>query len=225
MSSDPRGDVRSPEADQPAGNRPELSVATLVRARGATLLEALERHLPDSRAHADGTASYAFALAAELGSGRAEAELVRETARLHEIGMVYVPASILGRAAEELSPDELALVDSHAAYGAELAKGAGVPTEAWEWIAATRERFDGAGPNGLAGERIPLEARIVRAACACDALLTRGSSSDGPGVYSDVTARLRAAAGEELDPRLVEILAGIVERASAPPPEPQQPSA
>jgi response regulator RpfG family c-di-GMP phosphodiesterase len=216
MSSDPRGGVHSPAGDRPTGDRPELSGATLVRARGATLLEALERHLPDSRDHADGTASYAFALAAELGSSRTDAEVVRETARLHEIGLVYVPASVLARPPEELGPEDLALVDSHASYGAELAKGAGVPDQACQWIAATRERFDGAGPNGLAGEQIPLQARIVRAACACDALLAMGSSSDGSRLDSSAIARLHAAAGEELDPRLVETLAGIVERASAP---------
>lgn len=214
MSSDPRDGVDSPQSDEPVRSEPEVSLATLVRARGATLLDALERHLPGSRDHADGTASYAFAVSAALNADRPRAEIVREAARLHEIGKVYLPVGVLARPREELSPQEAALLDSHPAYGARLAAGAAIPDQACGWIGAAGERFDGAGPGGLAGERIPLEARIIRVACACDSLLA-ARGSPGQLQAQAAIAKLRAAGGSELDPRVVERLAEIVARAAA----------
>jgi putative nucleotidyltransferase with HDIG domain len=200
----------------PSSDPEAMSVATLVRARGAALLEALELHLPGARDHADGTASYAFAAAAELGLDRRQAEAVREAARLHDVGKVYVPAEALRRGASALDADGRSVADTHPAQGAELARGAGVPEEACRWIAATAERFDGGGPGGLAGEDVPLEARIVRVACACDTAL---STALPPGWTEGPTAvaieRLRGAAGEELDPRVVDALVGVLGRAAA----------
>jgi HD-GYP domain-containing protein (c-di-GMP phosphodiesterase class II) len=214
MSSDPRGGAVSPRGDGPAGPGPEVSLATLVRVRGATLLDALERHLPGSLDHADGTAAYAFAVSAELNPDRAHAEIVREAARLHEIGMVYLPAGVLGRPREELSPQEAGLLDSHPAYGALLAAGAAIPDQACGWIGAAGERFDGTGAWGLAGERIPLEARMIRVACACDSLLA-ARLSPGRARAEVAITELRASAGRDLDPRVVEAVSAIVDRAAS----------
>ncbi len=210
MSSDPRAGAPSSGPDQPASPEPAPDLATLVRARGETLLEGLERHLPGSRGHADGTASYAFAVAVELGADRARAELVRETARLHEVGKVYLPAA---RPRGPLSPEEAAVVASHPAYGATLAVGAGIPDRACEWIGAAGERFDGAGALGLAADEIPLEARIIRVACACDSLLATLRDPGGAGAQAAI-AELRAAGGGELDPWVVEAASAIVGRAA-----------
>jgi HD-GYP domain-containing protein (c-di-GMP phosphodiesterase class II) len=190
-----------------------------VRVRGLELLDALERHLPGSRDHADGTAAYAFAAAVELGLVREHAEAVREVARLHEVGRVYVPAEALAKDPGALTPDERALLDSRFERGAELARGAGISDRACEWIAAVPERFDGSGPGGLAGDRIPIESRIVRAACACDTALAtptpgRASSDERRRIAVET---LRAAAGPELDPHVTEALAAMLERAAAAP--------
>ena len=102
--------------------------------------------MPGGADHGDATGTYAFAVAVELGHGRGRAELVRETARLHEIGEIYR--------------------GDHAA-GAQLARATGIPEIACGWLAVMGERFDGTGPGRLAGEGIPLESRIMRVACAC----------------------------------------------------------
>jgi HD-GYP domain-containing protein (c-di-GMP phosphodiesterase class II) len=189
----------------------ELSPATLVEARGATLLDALERHLPGARNHADGTSSYAFAAAAGLGIGRAHAETVRATARLHEVGKVYLPPALLAKPHSELTAQEAALVDSHWAYGAELARGAAVPDAACDWIGACGQPFNGGGAGGVAGG-LPLEARIVRVACECDGLIASGTA--GQPAHRAAIAGLRAAAGVELDPAVVESLAEILDHAA-----------
>jgi len=228
MSSDPRSGVpssepepaRSPPAagdvDAPPTSETALSLATLTRARGSTLLDALELHLPGAREHADGTASYAFAAAVELGFDRGHAEAVRETARLHDIGKVYVPSGVLASEPDGLEAQQRAMLDAHPASGADLARGAGIPEEACDWIAAARERFDGDGPAGLAGERIPLESRIIRVACTCDAALSVAPEPGSPQApHAAAIAQLRSAAGHELDPRVTEGLIAMLDRAAA----------
>jgi HD-GYP domain-containing protein (c-di-GMP phosphodiesterase class II) len=199
---------------RPHGSERDVSGGALVAERGATLLDALERHLPGSREHADGTASYAFSTAAELGADRRSAELVREAARLHEVGLVYLPAAVLARRPDLRSPDEAALVATHPAYGAQLAQGAGIPDRACHLIGAAGERFDGAGGLGLARDEIPLEARIIRVACACDSLLAAGADS-GPERAQAAISELRAAGGGELDPWVVEATSAIVGRVAS----------
>jgi HD-GYP domain-containing protein (c-di-GMP phosphodiesterase class II) len=226
MSSDRQSDVRSsgPEQDGAGGSTageaaptPQLEpgLAAVVGTRGATLLDGLERHLPGSSDHADGTASYAFATAVELGLERGHAEAVREIAGLHEMGKVYVPAAVLAKLPGELTPEESAQFDSHFAKGAELARGAGIPEPAAAWIEAAGERFDGAGPGGLLREQIPLESRIVRAACAFDGAFAAVAAAPPAERRRAAIEELRSAAGSELDPRVVETLASIVERAAS----------
>jgi HD-GYP domain-containing protein (c-di-GMP phosphodiesterase class II) len=215
MSWDRLSGAPSSEADPVGAGGAERDLAKLARSRGATLLDALEDHRAGSRDHADATASYAFAAAVELGFERQHAEAVRETARLHEVGMIYVPAAVLAAAPERRSADGRALIDAHPGWGAELALGAGVPLQICDWIQVTAERFDGRGPAGLAGERIALEARIARVACACDWSLTTpptgGNAAEHLAAAFEV---LRGAAGRELDPRVVEALAGMLDRAT-----------
>ena len=140
--------------------------AAVVAALGAALIDALDAHLPGAREHAEATAAYAFAIAAELAWSRERAELVREAAKLHDAGMVYVPAATLRKPEAERDEDERALLASHIEAGAGLARGAGLPDDVCGWILATRERWDGGGPEGLRGAAIPEEGRLIRVACA-----------------------------------------------------------
>lgn len=205
MTSDPPSANPSPAPDsQPAD--PDL--AELVRLRGAPLLEALEAHLPGSRDHADATGAQAFVAAVAIGLDHAAAELCQETATLHDVGMVYVPTSMTRTHFEVWSEEERAQFDDHYEAGAKLALGAGIPDDVCGWLLQIRERFDGLGPDGLAGAAIPVAARIARAACASDTLLASpqtGQTLDQS--RTDAAARLRAAAGRELDPEVVEALA------------------
>ena len=212
---EPTGTSSGPRVQGPGSGKTEPSLAESVQARGSDLLEALERHRPGSREHADGTASYAFAAAVELDLGRTRAEAVRETARLHEVGKIYVPAGVLARPRGELGPGDRALLDSHPAYGAQLAHGAGVPEEACEWILATRASFDGSGPTRMAGEDIPLESRIIRVACACEESLALAGAGSAAELQRRAIDRLRDAAARELDPRVVDALATVLDRAAS----------
>jgi putative nucleotidyltransferase with HDIG domain len=183
--------------------------------RGAPLLDALENHFTGSREQAEGAASYAFAAAVELGMTRSDAELTREAAKLHDVGRVYVPVEVLSKPAWRRSREEGAIVQAHHEWGAELARGAGVPDEVCDWIRDGGERYDGRGPRGLTGGAIPLQARISRAAYSCYAALAHSAEEpvqadpEHPRRASDV---LRASAGHELDPEVVEAMATAIER-------------
>ena len=157
----------------------------LVRELGEPLLDGLEGQLSGSRERADATGAFAFATAVGLGFGRADSELCRETARLTDIGRIYEPAG------------------AHHEAGAQLAMGAGVPEVVCEWMLGVAEHYDGTGPAGLSGSEIPVFSRIIRAAKRCEEFVSRGSSPDD----------LRALAGTELDPAMVDALASMLEQA------------
>lgn len=191
-------------ADSPPAD-PDL--AELVRLRGAPLLEALESHLPGSSDHAEATGAYAFSAAVRSGLDREAAELCRETARLHDVGMVYVPAAITGVPFDRWSAEQRAVFEAHYEAGARLALGAGIPDDVCGWLLQIRERFDGEGPERLAARAIPVASRIARAACACDTLLASARAGDTLDERrAEAIGRLRTAAGAELDPYVVEAL-------------------
>ena len=214
MSSDPPRNALSPAADPEAGAS-ELSLVALLRTRGAVLIDGLEAHFPGSREVGDAAGSYAFAAAAELGLTRPSAELVREAAKLHDVGRVYVPAEILSKPAWSRTPEEDAQVEAHHEWGAQLARGAGIPDRVCEWIRLGAERYDGGGPNGLAGEAIPLQARISRAAYACYSALREPEPNQGTALSAggEPFDALHVSSGQELDPVVVDALAVVLARA------------
>lgn len=217
MSSPPRSGAPSPGPDPaPPAGQAALGEAAETRLRGEPLLDGLEDHLPGAREHAEATAAYGFAIAVEIGIDREGCELIREAARLHDVGKLYLPQWLLAAPGGELSGSERAERESHHALGQKVALGAGVPEEACAWILHVRERFDGEGPGGLAGEGIPLASRIIRVACAYATLLRQQPVDSAEEARHAALAWLRAAGGAELDPALVEALARVLERAAKP---------
>lgn len=190
-------------------------LADLVRRRGEDLIDALDKHCPGAAAHAQGTGSYAFAAAVGLGIDRSGSELCREAAKLHDVGKVYVPRQVLAKRQTEMTAEELIQLESHYEAGAQLALGAGIPEEVCDWILHTREHYDGSGPEGLAGDEIPVAARITRAACACDQLLANGVPSHA-GIHERSRAAvtgLRSRSRKDLDPTVVMALTSILTEA------------
>lgn len=208
MSSDRPSGGPSPEAEPDR----ELGLADALRIRGGPLLEALERHAPGARSHAESTATFAFAAAAHLGLGRDTCDGVREAARLHEVGTVYVPREVLAKPAAEREPDEREQYEARFEAGYRLARGAGIPEQACEWLLRTGESFDGGGPEGLAGDAIPIESRLMRAACAFQSAVAEPSPESTLPPDRRALERLQAQAGAELDPAVVAALAAVVER-------------
>ena len=161
----------------------------------------------------EAVAHLAAAVAANLGLSEAETTVVVEAARLRDIGEIGVPERILNKRGA-LSEDEWALIREHPLTGERLLRQLGGSAEVARAIASHHERFDGTGyPAGLAGEQIPLAARMVAVACAYNAMVVerpyRPRLSERQALEE-----LRRCAGTQFDPRVVaavQELLGVAE--------------
>ena len=120
--------------------------------------------------HSERVAEFSAAIARELGLSDAEVEVVQRAATLHDVGKIGVHDAVLNKPGR-LSDEEFDLIRSHAAKGYEILRGAPSFEPLMPGIRHHHERYDGKGyPDGLAGENIPLIARIIGAADAYDAM-------------------------------------------------------
>jgi HD-GYP domain-containing protein (c-di-GMP phosphodiesterase class II) len=142
------------------------------------------------------------------GDARQDAEL---TALLHDVGKVTIPKSIIQKPGP-LSADERALMNQHTVEGERmLDQVGGLLADVGRLVRSCHEHWDGRGyPDGLAGEEIPLVARIV---CACDAwsAMTTDRSYRTALPHDAALAELRRCAGTQFDPRVVAALIGVVD--------------
>jgi len=113
--------------------------------------------------------------------------------------------------ADRLTEDEWALVRRHPSAGAEMLAAVDFPWDVRPIVESHHECWDGSGyPHGLAGERIPLAARIV---CACDAwsAMTTDRSYRKARPAAEAGAELRASSGTHFDPRVVDALLFVLD--------------
>ena len=131
-------------------------------------------------------------------------------ALLHDVGKIRIPNEIINKPGP-LTPEERALVETHTLIGEEmLDKVGGVLGKVGHLVRSCHERYDGGGyPDGLAGERIPLVARIV---CCCDAYnaITTDRPYRAGRSAQEALAELQRCAGTHFDPRVVDALARVV---------------
>ena len=168
------------------------------------LAAAVEFRDDDTGQHTRRVGQIAAELARACGLPLSEQTLVRRAAPLHDVGKVAVPDSILLKP-DRLTPEERTIMQRHAATGARiLARGRSPLLRMAEQIAMSHhERWDGSGyPNGLAGEAIPIAARLTSVADIFDAL-----SHDRPyrraWPRERVLAELESQSGVGLDAKIV----------------------
>jgi HD-GYP domain-containing protein (c-di-GMP phosphodiesterase class II) len=175
------------------------------------LVTAVETKDPYNRGHSDRTAQLAEWLAETLGLGHKEIQDVRTAAMLHDIGRVCVPSKVL-RARQQLTDDELVVLAEHALSAVQLVEGIDFVKDSLDGIAHHHERYDGRGyPAGLAGEDIPLTARIVAVADSFDAVTTSRAYRDAIPVETALEA-VAERAGTQFDPVVVEALRRVLVR-------------
>ena len=163
-----------------------------------TAIEAQDMHLAG---HSRRVARHAIRLAHGMGLPKNEIVRLREAAAIHDVGKLGVPREILlkpGRLTEE----EFAAIKRHCETGASIVSTLEDP-ELTAIVRHHHERVDGTGyPHGLAGETIPLGARIVAVADTYDAL-TSARPYRGPVSRRDAMRELQNCAGTQLDPEAV----------------------
>jgi putative nucleotidyltransferase with HDIG domain len=182
------------------------------------LLETLALRDPTAARHAAAVAHYAHELARAAGLSEREQAVVHTAGLLHDIGKEALPDHILlGRS--ELHAAERRLVERHPVDGARLllrVEGLGEVANA---VLAHHERIDGHGyPDGLAGDDIPMTARILAIAEVYD-VLTAPDSYKIPLGAADAEDELRRVAGSQLDGRLVWLFVTQVLRGTVIDPE------
>ncbi|GAW91363.1 HD domain-containing phosphohydrolase [Calderihabitans maritimus] len=179
---------------------------SVVRALAAAL-EAKDKY---TQGHSLRVARWAKAVARKMGLSEKEQEMVYIGGLLHDIGKVGVREYILLKA-DRLTEEEKKEIQSHPCVGAKILEPAKLPQEVVEAVLYHHEDYDGGGyPEGIAGDKIPLLARIIRVVDSYDAM-----TSDRP--YRQAFSRqwvieeLNRCSGKQFDPEVVEAMKKVLE--------------
>jgi HD-GYP domain-containing protein (c-di-GMP phosphodiesterase class II) len=166
------------------------------------LVEGLEARDPAITSHSRMVALYSASTARQLGLSAGRVERVWLAGVLHDVGKVTLADAVLYKPGP-LTVEEWAQVRRHPETGGWIVSGAGFHDVAG-WVMGHHERYDGAGyPHGLAGDDIPLEARILAVADAYEAMTTDRVYRRGVG-HEAAMAELMRCAGGQFDPAVVE---------------------
>jgi len=171
----------------------------------ASLARAVDERDAFDGSHSQRVGDYSARIAQRLGSDEPTVELTRLAGNLHDLGKLAIPEEIL-RKPSTLSDTERLVLERHPQIGARMLESLGVEQVA-EWVLDHHERWDGAGyPNRLAGDQIPLAARIIFVADAYDAMTSEHSYGESL-TEAEALAELDRCAGTQFDPAVVRALA------------------
>ncbi len=167
-----------------------------------SLTMALEAKDPYTEGHSVRVAAYSEAIGKQLGLSSATLDMVHRSCLLHDIGKIAVDETILTKKGL-LNPMEREKMDMHVLIGEDILRPIALLHPLLPGVRHHHERFDGAGhPDGLKGEEIPIEARIMAVADAFDAMTsTRPYREQIP--EEEALGELRRSAGAQFDPRVV----------------------
>jgi putative two-component system response regulator len=183
------------------------------------LARAAEFRDEDTARHTRRIGDVAAQLGRAIGLDETHVDLIRRAAPLHDVGKIATPDGILLKPGP-LTPEEWQIMRQHAAIGSHmLAGGSSVLMQVAERIARSHhERWDGSGyPDGLAGEAIPIEARLVAVADVLDAL-THERPYRAAWPLAKVLALIESNRGTHFDPRIVDALLALHPRGQSAPP-------
>lgn len=160
--------------------------------------------------HSRRVAEISRMLALRLGMSKEEAENVYYTGLLHDIGKIGVPRNILNKPSK-LTPEEFEQIKKHPETGYNILKDITTIPYISDGAHYHHEKYDGTGYNhGLRGESIPLIARIIAVADACDAMAI-GRIYRPPMQRTDIIEELRRCRGSQFDPKIADIMINYLE--------------
>ncbi len=167
----------------------------------------------DTRAHLDRTTRWATAVAKKLGL-----ENIRELRLgflLHDIGKWAVPKEIIQKPGP-LTDAEMNLIRMHPIAGVQMIKEVRILEPAFDVIRYHHERWDGTGyPDGLAGDKIPVPARVFAIADVFDALTADRPYRDRAFTLEEAIAIIERDRGTHFDPDIVDVFLEVVPRIEA----------
>jgi diguanylate cyclase (GGDEF)-like protein len=179
------------------------------------LARAVDAKDSSTRSHCQTVSELCAIIGAGLGLEPGRIDRLRLAGLLHDVGKIGIADAILQKP-EPLSADEFEVMMTHTTLGFSIVQGAGLEEEA-TWILHHHERVDGMGyPDGLAGDKIPLESRIILCADAFEAM-----TSDRPyrqaGGEAEAIAELERHIDTQFDPLCVAALRRALQRGAATP--------
>ena len=195
-------------------SEPLDNAGTLARHNGLSAIYALvstvEAKDPYTYGHSRKVNSYAVALAEAIGLSPEEVSRVSTAALLHDIGKIGVPDKVLNKKGK-LNAEDWEAIKSHPRLGATIVGNIPNLAPCVSIILHHHERWDGSGyPEGLKGEEISIEARILAIADSFEAMSS--ARPYRPAFCGEkVLKELRRGAGSQFDPKLVEVFIGIIE--------------
>jgi putative nucleotidyltransferase with HDIG domain len=181
-------------------------VAALHRRAIETLALAIEAKDQTTHDHLERVEIYAIEVGKELGLTEVELEALRAAALLHDVGKLAVPEYIISKPGK-LTPEEFEKMKTHTIVGAELVEQIRFPYPVAPIVRSHHEKWNGTGyPDGLAGEQIPIGARILSAVDCLDALASDRQYRRALPLNEAIQV-IQSEAGKSFDPRVAEVLA------------------
>lgn len=182
----------------------ELFVAALT-----SLTAAIEAKSPWTKGHSERVTEYAFKIGREMGLSDNELEDLRIAALLHDIGKIGTYDEVLDKPGK-LTGKEYEIVKRHPKKGAEMLFPIRQLKDITPWIRGHHERYDGKGyPDGLKGEEIPREARILTVADAFDSMMAERPYRKTLGKEKAID-ELERCSGIQFDPKVVEAFLKVI---------------
>lgn len=167
----------------------------------ARTLEAKDRY---TRGHSGRVAEYTVRLATALGIEVPQVESLRLASVLHDLGKIGIRDEVLNKPGR-LTPEEYDLIKQHPLIAVQILQPLAVVQDIIPWIKHHHERYDGGGyPDGLAGENIPLGARIIALADSFDAMTSHRPYRRALPLEVALE-EVRQGAGRQFDPQLAKV--------------------
>ncbi len=181
----------------------------------SALLQAIRERHPDLHRHLSEVADLSRAVAVQIGLDPREQSATVRAAELHDVGKIAIPDTILDKPGP-LNEQEWEFMERHTVLGERILAAAPALQGIAAIVRASHERYDGAGyPDGLAGESIPLGARII---FVCDAFnaMTGARPYAGRRTAAEALSEIRRCAGSQFDPQVVVALGIVLDEGRAP---------
>ena len=189
----------------------QVSNHNLTLAYDATIegwAKALDLRDKETEGHSRRVTTLSVAIAREMGFSEEDLLQIRRGALLHDVGKLGVPDHILLKPGK-LSDDEWDTMRKHPTYAYEMLEPIHFLRPALDIPYAHHERYDGSGyPRGLAGDQIPLAARIFAVVDVYDALRSDRPYRDG-WPKDKVLAHIREQVGSHFDPAVIDVFLGL----------------
>lgn len=179
-----------------------------------SLALAVEAKDPYTRGHCRRISKYSTEIGRRLILDEDFLQAIERGGFLHDIGKIGIPDNILHKNGS-LNDEEKAIIQAHPIQGEEICKPLRTLSSCLPIIRHHHERMDGGGyPDGLYGENIPLEARIVAVADFFDAMTTDRPYRKGSSPYAVIPMLAKAGESGHLDPGITAIMAQIIRESS-----------